>query len=291
MRSAHRSTAGLPLTLALMLAAASLAGISGCESARQVVARSADLPSARVVDAGITDLTADGLALTFDLEISNPYPVPLPLSDLSYALASGGDAFLQGNAPIATTIPALSAGTVSVPASVNFAALLEALSGVRPGSIVPYQADLELSADAPALASTLGPLSLPISASGELPVPAPPVIEVASITWDRLDLSNAKANIDLRVTNPNTFDVDVQRIASAISIARREVAEAELPSSVTLAPGGAASFTVPISFSPINFGSALLGMLTGDAANSGVSGWPMKNHATAGDRHRNTAGV
>lgn len=269
---------------ALTILVSTLAPLPACETttntAAEIFTRNAELPQARVVDASIADIAASGLALTFDIEVTNPYPVPLPLGSARYALATRGEPFVSGDADLATTIPAMGTATVTVPAAVNFTALLDTFKSIRPGSIIPYKADLELAADLPdsvrSAAKTADGeraiFTLPISTEGELPIPAPPSIEVTSIAWDRLDLADAAAQINLRVTNPNVFDVNVQTLETAISIARRQVAETELPAGVSLAPGDAATLTLPISFSPINFGSALLGMLTGDAASYDIIG-------------------
>jgi len=64
-------------------------------------------------------------------------------------------------------VPAKSKKTVSLPAKINYMEMLKALKGVRPGSNIPYNAELGLSVETPAL----GVIRLPLKKDGELVLP------------------------------------------------------------------------------------------------------------------------
>ena len=114
------------------------------------------------------------------IEVRNPYGVPLPLVDLGYSLATGGgQPFASGKAEAAGTVPARGARTIQVPVSLDFARMLGLVQGLRPGKVLPYEAALELSVDAPGV----GPLSLPLRKSGSLPIPAPPGLAMKDFRW------------------------------------------------------------------------------------------------------------
>ena len=51
-------------------------------------------PSAKVVSTSIDGLDLNGLNLNFGIEIQNPYSTNIPLTQLSYALATEGTPFL-----------------------------------------------------------------------------------------------------------------------------------------------------------------------------------------------------
>ena len=152
-----------------LILAACLLVLSGCSTVESLLA-SAEKPSARITDVRMNDLSLEQVTLDFDVEIENHYDVALPLADLGYALSSGGNEFLVGDAPISGRVPARSSRVVTVPADVSFAPLMNAVRGVRPGSVVPWNANLDLSVDAPAA----GRLTLPLRRSGELPIPTVP---------------------------------------------------------------------------------------------------------------------
>ncbi len=138
---------------------------TGCETIQQAL--SLDKPTARLAGLKFENVKLDSATLLFDVEVDNPYPVALPLMNLDYGLSSGAEPFLTGSAELQTTVPAKSKKTVSLPANINYLDMLKALKGIRPGSKIPYKADLGLSVDAPAL----GLIKLPLSKEGEVVLP------------------------------------------------------------------------------------------------------------------------
>ena len=137
-------------------------------------------PSANLKGLKFEDITLESATLLFDVEVENPYPVVLPLLNMDYALASGANKLLSGQADIQTTIPAKDKRVVSLPAKVRYIDLVKAFKDIRPGSKIPYRADLALSLDTPAL----GPIRLPLDKTGELAVPDIPNID--EIDWKKI---------------------------------------------------------------------------------------------------------
>ena len=45
-------------------------------------------PTARIADIGLREIDLDSVTLVFDVEVENPYPVPLSLVNVDYQLAS-----------------------------------------------------------------------------------------------------------------------------------------------------------------------------------------------------------
>ena len=94
--------------------------------------------------------------------------VALPLTNFDYTLSSRAEKFLSGSANSQTTVPAKSKKIVSLPARINYIGMLKALKAARPGSKIPYGAELGLSVDTPAL----GLIRLPLKKEGELVLPS-----------------------------------------------------------------------------------------------------------------------
>jgi LEA14-like dessication related protein len=134
-------------------------------------------PTARMTGLKFEDVALNSATLLFDIEVNNPYPVDLPLLNMDYGLSSGADQFLKGAAELQTTIPAKSKKIVSLPANINYLDMLKALKGIRPGSKIPYKADLGLFVDAPVLGLT----RLPLKKQGEVVLPT-----ISDIDVDRL---------------------------------------------------------------------------------------------------------
>jgi len=239
----------------------------GCGTLQEIV-DATPKPSARVAAARLADLSLEQATLNFDLEISNPYSVALPLVNLKYALASDGREVLAGAAPISGSVPAGGAKTVTVPAQIKFAHLLSVLEGVRPGAVIPYAADLDLSVDAPGV----GPLSLPLTKKGKLPVPTVPVVKLENVAWQRLALDEATALLNIQIENANQFPVDLSTFDFGLSLAGTRVIDTTLRQPASFAAGGAHRLEIPITIVPRDLGMAAFRMLTGKGAGYQLGG-------------------
>jgi len=151
--------------------------VAGCETIQESL--NIRKPTARLTGLKIEDVKLDSATLLFDVEIDNHYPVALPLSNFDYSLSSGAEKFLSGSAKSQAAVPAKSSTTVSLPATINYIEMLKALKGVRPGSKIPYGAELGLSVDTPAL----GVIRLPLRKEGELVLPSISDADISDI-WN-----------------------------------------------------------------------------------------------------------
>jgi len=79
--------------------------------------------------------------MLFDVKVDNPHMPPLPLGNLDYALAGGGQQFLAGNADVQGTIPAQGSKTLPIPIKINYLKLINAVKGAKPGAVIPYTAN------------------------------------------------------------------------------------------------------------------------------------------------------
>lgn len=253
-------------TLALF-AALCLSLISACESINDVM-KSAPKPTARLLGADVRNLSLTSLDLVFDVEISNPYGVSMPLVDLRYALGSGEQQLLSGGIKPSGSVPANGSSVMQLPARLDLAAVLNTLSGVRPGAVVPYQAQIDIIVDAP----LLGHLSVPVRHKGEFPVPTIPEVALASLDVDELSLERVSAKARLQVKNTNQFPIDFNTFGFALSLGGKNVANSRLRSSSKLAPGQSATFDVPMSFSPKALGTGILNVISGSSTSYSVAG-------------------
>jgi LEA14-like dessication related protein len=225
-------------------------------------------PSARVSGVSLDSVDAESLTLRFAVDVTNPYPAPLPLADLDYSLASKGAKFLDGNAPVQGAVPAGGTKTVCLPARVTFRKLLTAVSGAGPGQVVPYEAAIGLSVDAP----VVGALRLPLSKSGELPVPAPPGACLRDVQWDELSITRAAGVVKLALTNRNEFPVNLSAMEYVLSVGGKEVADSRVNKPVDFQPGQTRTIEIPVAFAPGKLGLGALRVLRGEGTLYGLSG-------------------
>lgn len=250
-----------------LLSFSPIAFLGGCKSLDDALT-AAPRPTARIIGAELRHVSLQNADLLFTVEVSNPYAMGLPLLDLSYTIGSNGSKLLEGSVKPTGTVPARGISVLQLPARLMFASVLETLQSVRPGSVVPYRADIALGVDAP----VIGRLSLPLSRSGELPVPAVPEVELVAFNIGSLSLDSVEAVARLRVKNTNQFQVDLARFGASLALGGQQIGRTNLANAARVAPGQSATLDVPLAFSPRALGSGVYNLLTGSQANYALSG-------------------
>jgi len=241
--------------------------LPGCQSMQDLLG-GAPKPTAHVIGASIRGLSLENIVLLFDVEVENPYGTALPLIDLAYSLTSGGSKFLEGTVTPTGSIPAHGKQVLQIPATVPFSSLLAALKGVKPGAVVPYTADFRIGIDAP----VLGRLDVPLSKSGELPVPAVPQVQLTSLAIGKLSLDQMTASAKLQVKNTNQFPLDLTKLGVSFALGGQEVGSSKLANPVNLPAGQTATLEVPLSFSLRSAGIGLVNLLRGNQIAYKISG-------------------
>jgi LEA14-like dessication related protein len=254
-------------TVSVRFAFVMLALLGGCQSMQDLIG-GVPKPTAHVIGASIRGLSLENIVLLFDVEVENPYATSLPLIDLGYSLTSGGSKFLEGTVTPTGSIPARGKQVIQLPATVPFASLLAALKGVKPGAIVAYTADFRIGVNAP----VLGRIDVPLSKSGELPVPAVPHVELTSLGIGKLSLDQMTASAKLQVKNTNQFPLDLTKLGVSFALGGLEVGSSKLANSGNLPAGQTTTLDVPLSFSPRAAGMGLVNLLRGNQIAYKVSG-------------------
>jgi len=150
----------------------------GCETL-QTAMLNLNKPTASLKGLRFENATLDTANLLFDIEVDNPYSIDLPMTNLDYGLTTNGKSFLNGKAGLQAMVPANSKKTFSLPAKINYLEMFKALKGIKPGSNIPYEAELGLSVDAPAI----GEMRLPLKKQGEITLPTVDAAGIKKI-WD-----------------------------------------------------------------------------------------------------------
>ena len=254
----------LPFATALCIAAVVLNGCAIIEGLLSPSSR----PKAKVTGARIQDLSLTDLTLLFDVEITNPASSDLPLVALDYDIASDGSNVVSGRADLDGTIPATGSRTIQLPARVTFADVLNVAKGVKPGAVVPYQANLLLSVDVP----SMGPLELPLRKDGEFPVPTVPTVELSSVRWESLTLDRAEAVLDLHVVNTNDFEIGLAQLDYSLILGGSRISEGIYREPSDLKPGDNKQLSVGMSISPKSLGLAAFRTLSGSGGDYELAG-------------------
>jgi LEA14-like dessication related protein len=225
-------------------------------------------PDAKIRSVHLEDVDLDSASLVFDVEVSNPYDAPMPLVKVDHALQSAGRTLVTGSSDLQGVVPGGGSRVVPVRAALAFAPLIETLGDARPGSLVPYTAEVGLGVDAP----LLGRLRLPVRREGGLPIPIAPVVRLSGIEWDKLDLATVAGRMMISVTNPAEYPLTLAGMDYRLSLAGREVAGQSISPQSQLGPGKTAELSVPLRLSPREIGLAGLDALRQASADYRLTG-------------------
>lgn len=129
------------------------------------------------------DVKRDLATLLFDVEIDNPYPVSLQIKRLRYALVSEGRTFLTATVFDNMMIPPNAKKVLTLEDQVTYTHLLRALE-CKPGSTIPFEADLTLSLNA----QKLGWIDLHAEKGGSILLPESPEITNEGKTYNPVDV-------------------------------------------------------------------------------------------------------
>ena len=241
--------------------------LSSCANLKQF-AEAVPRPSASVEGTRIEDFRLRSLTLALDLRLDNPTSVDVPMVDMDLRLLSGGAQFLEGTFPLQGVIPGRGSRRVTVPVELDLVETVRTLSGVRPGQLVDYRAEMDLTVDLP----VTGPIVLPLAHEGSLPVPAPPSVDLEGFAWSELGLQRVAGTVTLRVANPNAFAVGLDALDLGLALAGREVADLQVDAGPQLEAGGQSALELPLSLSPLELGTAVFDVLRGNDAAYGLTG-------------------
>lgn len=146
-------------TLAIVCAAS-----SGCSSLAGL-----RRPTASVTGMTLGEVDPEGFTMNFQVDVSNPNGIALPLAATDYELGLGGERVLNGKAEPRGSVPANGSVGVTLPVTVAFEDLLRAEQAIRgSGGDVPYDLQAGLSFDTGS--PLLGSLRVPMRYSGTLPL-------------------------------------------------------------------------------------------------------------------------
>jgi LEA14-like dessication related protein len=241
----------------------------GCATLEEVgQALEGQKPTAEVKGVKLTQLDFNGVDLAFDVKVDNPNPVGISLSGLDYDLKLLGSQFLSGEQPMGMRLAAKDSSQVAVPVRLEFKQLLAAYQQLKSADKAGYDLDLGLGFDVP----VLGNLRVPVSYSGELPIPKMPELKVRSLDVQKLSMSGAKLMMQLEVDNPNTFSLFLNQLNYNLKLNGFDVGGGQVTQPVDLKQNGQGVINLPVSLDFAQAGMGLYKALLGKGINYDLSG-------------------
>ena len=244
-------------------AAAALTVLSfGCSTLQQMMGR----PSVKAVHPRVAGIDLESVDLVFDLDVQNPYPVPIRASGLRYGLDIEGTEFIRSETDANIDLPAGNVGTVKLPIRLTYDKLLQTYRALADSPEAAYKLHGALNVMA------LGqPVEIPLSHSGKFPVLRPPRLSDVKVRVSNVTFSKARVIVDAVLENPNAFSVGVRDLGYALKVGDSQIGGLTATTAETVAAGQ--SGRVPLS-GEVSASRALLQLLRG-AGSGGAQVLPL----------------
>ncbi|KAF7826108.1 desiccation protectant protein Lea14-like protein [Senna tora] len=128
---------------------------------------SVEKPEASVTNVDFKRVGTDGVEYLAMVSVSNPYPTPLPICEITYSLKSDTREIASGRIPDPGSLKAKDSTMVEVPVKVAHSILVSLGRDVAKDWDIDYQLDLVFIIDLP----VIGNINLPLSQKGEIKLP------------------------------------------------------------------------------------------------------------------------
>lgn len=203
----------------------SLSLVGGCSALQR--------PEIRAVRPHVTGIDLEGVNLTFDVDVSNPYPMALRTPRFTYGLDIEDAEFIKSQAPVEIDVPAGQVGTAKLPVRVEYAQLWRTYQTLANSNEVKYR--LHGTVPVSALGQTH---ELPLSHSGTFPVFRLPRIDVENVDFSDVSLTRAKAAVAATLRNPNAFALGAKGLGYALVLGDTPVGNLSAATPASIPAGG-----------------------------------------------------
>ncbi len=214
-----------------------------------------ETPEIQTVRPRISGIDFQGLDLAFDVDVKNPYPIPLKAPKFRYGMDIQGSRFFESDTTSEIDLPARSVGTVTLPVRVSYTDLLRTYRGLADKAEADYT--LHGAIVVPVFGRSL---ELPLSHSGKFPIVRPPSFSDIRVRAPSVSLLRAKIGVDAAIGNPNAFSIGIKDLGYVLKLGDVEVGGLTAETANTLEAGQSGRLYLS---GQVSAASAVFGLIKG----------------------------
>lgn len=218
-------------------------------------------PAVDFREMSVSNITFDSVTLLFDFDVSNPNRFGVSAEGYEYDFFINNRSFISGSMNDPVTIERESASIIQIPVTLSYQEVYRTFSSVMNQDQIAYELSTEVDFDLP----VLGMQSVPVSTSGEIPVPKPPRVEFGEFIINQVSLSGADAEVSFTVSNPNVFALSLLRASYNLRVNGREWLDTTLNELIRVESGQSREVRIPIRLNSAQLGSALMDLMGGNS--------------------------
>lgn len=178
------------------------------------------LPKVRFGELKVKEADFTDIDMKFVLEVDNPYPLGVTLTETSWKLGIAGNPLLDGTNERGNTIEAGGTSNVRIPVTMAWADAFAVATDVKGEDTLPYDLKTDLGFDTPA-----GPVKVPFRHQGDMPALHTPRFALKALRVERMDLrrQTAKLALDLQIQSDQGTTVTFDAFSYAMELSGIEV--------------------------------------------------------------------
>jgi LEA14-like dessication related protein len=192
-------------------------------------------------DKVIRNLSASGLTLAFHIGLTNPSSASRELVRYRYRVTINRREFLNMTVPLdePLTVPPNGETLIALPVKISYDLLRAAVGPVEGQALCDIVGDMFFQND------RKKEQRAPFAFSGEFPIFLDPEIEVLPLKFNDLTVGGADVVFRPRFSNPNGYELLVDKISFALFFGDREVLSGQIPGDKSLPRAGERTFALP----------------------------------------------
>ncbi|MEZ4235443.1 MAG: LEA type 2 family protein [Myxococcota bacterium] len=237
------------------LVSVGLLGLAGCTDPKSMKDLKKLLPEVTFQDLKVDHIDFQGLDAKIVLDVKNPYPVGLDLSEASWKLGLSGSPFLDGTNDKGLSVEANDTGKLRLPFSLQFEDAFRVVTQSQGLEQLPYTFDADLGFDTP-----IGNVNIPFAHQGDLPALHVPKVSLTSLRVGGIDLAHQTASVEvglkLQSDQPSALSFDT--FGYDLLLAGKHVADGQTKIG---AVEGVKEVTLPVDIKLLEVGSAIVNIL------------------------------
>ena len=215
-------------------------------------------PTARLVDARLAGIDFQQVDLVFDLAVENQNPVAIKLAGLNYDFKVENHSLLSGVTAQGVEIKPAATSTVELPLSLKFDDLRKLPGELWQQDRFEYQLNTKFVVDLP----IVGNYAIPVTKTGELPVPKIPKISIKDIQIKKMGLKAAELLARVEIDNPNAFDLSFSHLDYQLSVNQQQWGQGSIRQGGSIPQKGRATIDIPVQLDMMSMGQTAYTMLS-----------------------------
>ncbi|NQT23784.1 LEA type 2 family protein [candidate division KSB1 bacterium] len=233
--------------------------LAGCSVLQELV--QIQKPRVSVSDAKLTGLNFDGVDLLLTFQIDNPNSLGVTANGFDYDFKLNGNSFVQGKEIQTVSVPANGTGQIDLPISILFKDIYQAVNSLKNQDSTEYEISAGFNFNLP----VLGPIRVPVTKKGSLPLLKLPKVSIQQFKVSRMGFTGADLELVLGVKNPNSIPFKLKAMQYDFSVNQLNWAKGSIPKAISLAQKGEGSVTIPISLDFLKMGQSIVQLIKGNS--------------------------